>query len=237
MPLFPDLDALEAYVDTNITANGVEAITGPINNTALNGCIEFIRKSPLNWAKALVVINDASPLVLADEYLGVVVINGSLATPISISWGDNIYNQYVFINQTATAIPLVVPSVYYGLLNGQAIDNIPANTAITVFKAKNDLWVQGDNMGTSTGTAQKQPQTYIVGTTPGAPTVGASTWTLPAFANSWVVLILARSIIVDMTDAGDGGAFITKLLGSSTLTITNWTWQNGDILSYILITP
>lgn len=237
MPLFPDIDALENFVDTNIVANGMELITGPINNQALNGCIEFIRKSPLNWSKAAVYNNDPSAIVLSDQYLGVVVFSGAIATPASISWGDNIYNEYVFINMTSSAIPLGTPSFYYGLLGGQAIDNIPANTAITVFKAANDLWVQGDNMGTSTGAAQKQPLTYIVGTTAGAPVAGTSTWTLPAFANSWVVLCMARSIIVDMTDAGDGGAFITKLLGSSTLTINNWVWQPGDILTYILITP
>lgn len=233
MPLFPDIDALENYVDTNIVANGSELITGPINNTALNGCIEFIRKSPLNWSKALVE-SGGGDISLTDEYLGVVVF--STVTPNSLSFGDNIYNEYVFINMTSAAISLGTPSFYYNT-SGQAIDIIPANTAINIFKATNDLWVQGNNTGGGSGSTQKQPKTFIVGTTVNAPLAGDNTWTLAEFVNSYVVLVLGRSIVVDMTDAGDGGAYITKPIASDTLTITNWTWNTGDILSYILITP
>lgn len=233
MPSFPDIDALQSYVDTNITANGVEAITGPINNSALNGCIEFIKKSPLNWAKASVE-NTGGDIVLSDDYLGVIVF--SSVTPDSLSFGDNIYNQYVFINMTTGAIPLDTPSFYYNLL-GQAISEIPANTAITVFKAENDIWVQGDNMGTSSGIAQKQPKTYKVGVTNGAPVAGTSTWQLAAFLNSWVVVIMDRSVILDMEDVGEGAQYITKALDSDTLNISNWQWIDGQILSFILITP
>lgn len=233
MPLFPDIDAVQAYVDTNIIANGAEYITGPINNKALNGCIEFIRKSPLNWAKASVE-NVGGDIVLSDDYLGVVVF--STAIPDSLSFGDNIYNEYVFINMTSGPIQLDTPSGYYNLA-GQFISVIPANTAINLFKAANDIWVQGNNTGSGGGSTQKQPKTYIVGSTVGAPVAGTSVWQLGAFLNSYVVLVMARSIIVDMTDVGDGGAYIDKPLASDTLTIVNWIWNDGDILSYILITP
>lgn len=234
MPLFPNIDALENYVDTNIIANGVEAITGPINNTALNGCIEFIRKSPLNWGKAQLEMIGGD-VVLSDNYLGVVVF--SSVTPDSLSFGDNIYNEYVFVNMTASAIPLAGSQVYYNLL-GQAIDNIPANTAISISKATNDLWVQSNNMGTSSGIAQKQPRTFIVGTTPGAPTAGTNTWTLAAFENSYVTMTINRNN-ADLIDTGDGSPYITKDLDSDTLTVGNYTggWVLGDILTITLITP
>lgn len=232
MPIvFPDIDSLEAYVDANITANGIEAITGPINNNALNGCIEFIRQSPLNWAKASIESSGG------DIIASTPVVVFSSVTPDSLTWGDNIYNEFVFINMTVSEIPLSGSLVYYNLL-GQAIDNIPPNTAITVFKAANDLWVLGDNLGTSSDIAQKQPLTFKVGTTTGAPTIGANTWTLSSFLNSYVVLFVNRTI-VDLMDANDGNPYITKALATDTLTISNYFggWNDGDVLTFILITP
>jgi len=233
MPIvFPDIDALEAYVDANIIANGVEQITGPINNNALNGCIEFIRQSPLNYAKAS--IENTAGAVIAST--AVVVFTGS--TPASLTWNDNIYNEYVFVNMTASDIPLLGLLVYYTPL-GTVASTIPANTVINVFKAANDLWVQGNNLGSSTpSTPQKQPLSFVVGITANAPTVNTFTWTLPAFQNSWVVLFIGN-LLVDMSDSGDGSPFISKVLASDTITISNYGtgWNNGDKISYILITP
>lgn len=234
MPLFPDIDALESYVDTNIIANGVEYITGPINNVALNGCIEFIRKSPLNWGKAQLEIAGGD-IVLTDDYLGVVVFDTII--PDSLSFGDNIYNEYVFINMTSGAIQLDTPSFYYNL-TGQAISTLPANSVTNLFKVSNDIWVLGNNSAGGSGSTQKQPKTYVVGTTPGAPTAASSVWQLAAFENSYVFLQVNRQN-VDLSDAGDGGPYITKALASDTLTISNFGagWNAGDVLTYILITP
>jgi hypothetical protein len=232
MPLFPDIDALETYVDTNIIANGVEYITGPINNKALNGCIEFIRKSPLNWGKARLEVSGGD-IVLTDDYLGVVVF--STVTPDSLSFGDNIYFQYVFINMTTGAIPLDTPSFYYNT-TGQAISSLPANSVTVLYKVTNDIWVIGDSAGGGGGSTQKQPLTYKVGTTPGAPLAGTSTWQLPAFLNSYVTLFIGNAF-TPLSDQGDGFPYVTKPLASDTLTVTNYTWNNGDSLSFILITP
>lgn len=232
MPLFPDIDALEAYVDTNIIANGVEYITGPINNKALNGCIEFIRKSPLNWAKARLEVSGGD-IVLTDDYLGVIVFN--TVVPTSLSFGDNIYNEYVFINMTSGAIPLDDPTFYYNTF-GVPVSTLPANSVTVLFKAANDIWVVGNNAGGGSGSTQKQPLTYKVGTTVGAPVAGTSTWQLPAFLGSWVALFLGNAL-TPMSDQGDGLPYVTKALGSDTLTITNYSWNDGDTLSYILITP
>lgn len=88
------------------------------------------------------------------------------------------------------------------------------------------------------GSAQRQPLSFVVGTTVGAPTAETLIWTLPAFENAYVVLFLGNTI-VDMSDSGDGTPYITKTLSSDTLTISNYGtgWSNGDKLSYILITP
>ena len=101
MPLFPDIDALQNYVDATMTANGSGDITGPENNNSLSGCIEFIRQSPLNWEKALVV-NSGGVVVT-----NIPVVVFITVTPTSLSFGSNIYNQFVFVNMTSGAIPLV----------------------------------------------------------------------------------------------------------------------------------
>ncbi len=236
MPLpsqtFPDFPSLLAYINANIKPNGNEEITGILHNNVENGLLTFIEQSPLNWEKADVV-NSASAQVAQRP---VVVFTGS--TPASITWVDNIYNEYVFINMTVLPIPILGSLGYYNL-SGQFIQEIPANTAINIFKASNDLWVQGNNSSTGGGgSVQRQPNTYIVGTTPGAPTAGTNTWTLPVFLNAYVVLIVNR-VPIDLIDSGDGSPFITKPLISATLTIGNYStgWNNGDILTYILITP
>jgi len=232
MPLFPDIDSLELYVDTNIIANGSEYITGPINNKALNGCIEFIRTSPLNWAKARLEVGGGD-IVLADDYLGVVVFDTVI--PDSLSFGDNIYNQYVFINMTSGEIQLDDPTFYYNLF-GVPVSTLPANAATVLFKAANDIWVLGNNPGSGSGGNQKQPLTYKVGTTPGAPAAGTNTWQLPAFVGSYVSLFLGNALM-PMSDQGDGLPYMSKPLASDTLTVTNYNWSDGDTLSYILITP
>lgn len=232
MPIvFPNIDALETYVDTYIIPNGNNEISGEENNNSLNGCIQFIRESPLNWEKASI---ESGGGVIAASTPVVVFIT---TTPTSLTWADNIYNEYVFINWLTAAIPIGGSQGYYNLL-GQYITEVPANTAISIFKASNDLWVQGTNLGTSSGIAQKQPLTYKVGTTSGSPTAGAMTWTLPAFLNSYVTLWI-NGTKAHQSDMGDGTPYITKALASNVLTIGNYStgWNTGDILDFILITP
>ena len=227
---FPNFAALMAYINQYIITNGLGLIEGVEHNNVENGLLTFIEQSPLNWATAEIVSSGGN--VVAPAPVTVFLTT----TPTGLTWNDNIYNEYVFINMTSNNIPLSNSMVYYNT-SGQAVNYIPANSSVDIFKASNDLWVQGYVSGTSTGTAQKQPMTYVVGSTPNAPTAGTNTWQLPTFANSWVILVIARSIFVDMTNAGDGGPYITKALASDTLTINNYTFQTGDILSYILITP
>ncbi len=81
---------------------------------------------------------------------------------------------------------------------------------------------------------QKEPKTYIVGATGGAPTANTNTWVLPAFVNSWIVLML-NGQPVPVSDPLNGSYYTTKVLGSNTLTITNYLYQDGDVLTYITL--
>lgn len=232
--IFNTIAQWENYVNTQIITNGNEEITGEIGNNAYNGAVKFVKQSPLNWSKAA-IYSSGGVISLADNFLGVAIFSGT--TPTSLTWGDNFYNEYVLINMTSDAIALSGSLVYYNLY-GQAIDEISPNTAVNIFKASNDLWVAGSNPGGGTGSAQKQPQTYIVGTTSGAPTAGTLIWQLSAFLNSYVTLRVNRGD-TDLIDTGDGSPYITKPLASDTLTIGNYGtgWNDGDILTFTLITP
>lgn len=109
-----------------------------------------------------------------------------------------------------------------------------ANTQPVIIR----LIIRGGNEGGGGGggAVQKQPKSYKVGTTTDAPTAGTSIWSLSEFENSYVVLFL-NGRQVPLSDIGDGSPYLTKVLSSTTITITNYAWQTGDELTYILITP
>lgn len=92
--------------------------------------------------------------------------------------------------------------------------------------------VFGTATGGGGGTVE-EPLSYLVGTTANAPVAGTSTWQLTAFLNNYVTIYLGGQI-VNQSDMGDGSPYITKAVDSDTLTITNYQWQNGDVLQYII---
>jgi hypothetical protein len=232
---FTTIAQWENYLNTNIVTNGAEEITGLIGNNAYNGAVTFIKQSPLNWSKAD-IYSLGGDIDLQNIFLGVAVF--ITTTPDSLSFGDNFYNQYVFINMTAASIPLGTPSGYV-TASGTTINVIPANSVVILMKAENDIWIQINSSSGGGGSVQKEPKTYIVGTDTGAPTALSSIWALPAFVNSYVVLFVNGGK-ANQKDGGQGNPYITKAsLASDTITIGNYTggWQNGDVLDYILITP
>jgi len=79
-----------------------------------------------------------------------------------------------------------------------------------------------------------EPKSYLVGTTANAPTNGATTWVLADFENAYVALFLNGQKVYNQ-DMGNGAPYITKVLASTTVTITNATFTTGDVVEYILI--
>lgn len=238
MPAYPTIvfntiPEWEAYVNTYIVTNGAEEISGVIGNNAYNGAVKFVKQSPLNWSKGA-IYPSGGDIVLDNFFLGVAIF--ITTTPDSLTWNDNFYNQYVLINQTSQSIPLAGLLVYYDL-NGNPIDFIPANSAVVIYKATNDLWIATQS-GSGGGSSQKQPDSYQVGATAGAPVAGQSTWTLPVFANSYVCLFLGNTLI-PFRDFGLGLPYLKPKSGlsSDTIEIGNYSWNDGDALSFILITP
>lgn len=230
---FNTISQWENFLNTNIILNGNEEITGTKGNTAYNGAVTFIKKSPLNWSKAA-IYSGGGDIVLDDIFLGVAIFLTN--TPDSLSFNENFYQEYVLINMTAFDIPLDTPSGYYNA-SGQVVQSIPANSAVNLFLAVNDIWVLGGGgTGGGGGSAQKEPKSYTVGETAGAPTAGTSTWTNAAFLNSWVILFIGNTL-TPLSDQGNGLPYSSKPLASDTLTLNNATFQDQDGLSVIIITP
>jgi len=152
------LSQLKAYIDTYIVPNGQGLILGVEHNNVENALLKYILQSPLNWSKSQVV-----------SFGGVFAINKPVtifysSVPTSVSWSDNIYNEFVIVNATNSVIPLASGTYYYDI-NFQQKTSIPAKTSLTLCKAESDLWFQvnGSTLG-ATG-LQMIPQRiqFVVG--------------------------------------------------------------------------
>ena len=128
---FPNFAALMAYINQYIITNGLGLIEGVEHNNVENGLLTFIEQSPLNWATAEIVSSGGN--VVAPAPVTVFLTT----TPTGLTWNDNIYNEYVFINMTSNNIPLSNSMVYYNT-SGQAVNYIRANSSVDIFKASND---------------------------------------------------------------------------------------------------
>ena len=131
---FNTFDELEDYVNTYIIPNGMQLIEGQEHNNVEIGLIDFIRKSPLNWETAKV--ESSGGAISASRPVNVFIST----VPTSLTWADNVYNEFVFINTTAGDIPLLSGTYYYDI-NLQAVDFIPAKSIVNIAKASNSLWV------------------------------------------------------------------------------------------------
>lgn len=69
---------------------------------------------------------------------------------------------------------------------------------------------------------------YIVGTTPGAPTAGTSTF-VSALLTNWRIRLKVNKIIMSKAD-WNGNPYYSKPLVSDTLTLTGMTWTTGDLI-------
>lgn len=129
---FPTFQDLLNYINTYWVTNGVEEITGVIGNDVVNGLLTFIEKSPLNWQTADIASSGGA--VNVTRPITVIMT----ATPTSLTWSDNIYNEYVFINTTLGDVPTT--QTYYDI-NLAAVNKIPAKSVINICKAKNGQWI------------------------------------------------------------------------------------------------
>lgn len=185
---FPTFNDLLTYINTFWITNGMEEITGVIGNDVVNGLLTFVEKSPLNWNKAK--IESTGGIVSVSRPISVFMTN----TPTSLSWPDNIYNEYVFINTTANNIPLAAGFSYYDI-NLSPVTNVRAKSRLNIVKANNNLWIQRDG-GAGDGTSGILPFDIAkkVDGQPGSPIAGLTTYQNDDLINaSGVVAIIVNN--------------------------------------------
>lgn len=150
---FNSFNDLQVYINTYWVTNGVGDITGIVGNNVVNALLTFIEESPLNYGRAKVISTGGS--VLLDRPVN--VINGT--PPSTVSFGDNIYNEFTIVNMTAANIPLAAGVTYYDV-NSNIITYIPRRQVLSVSKAENNLWIQTNNFSTNGGSVTF-PKIYI----------------------------------------------------------------------------
>ena len=155
---FNTFDDLLAYINALWITNGNQEITGLIGNNVVNGLLTFIRESPLNYQRAKV--SSTAILYAATQPVNIFTVT----PPISVSFGDNIYNEYTFVNATGHDIPLLAGMSYYDV-NLNQITYIPSNQIVNISKAQNGLWIQTNNLATSATFYEEEDFTVQAGGT------------------------------------------------------------------------
>lgn len=135
---FNNFAQLLAYINSLWITNGNQEITGVIGNNVVNGLLTFIEQSPLNYQRAKV----SSTAIHFGTTQPVNVFSGT--PPIDVSFGDNIYNEYTFVNATGVDIPFVAGLSFYDV-NLNQITYIPSNQILNISKTQNGSWIQTNN--------------------------------------------------------------------------------------------
>lgn len=147
----PTLQQIINYINTYITTNGVNAITGEENNTAL----VYLANAILNYS-----VNGS--LAGISSSTGVVPLSKPITlfstAPTSVNWPDNFQFEYYIINATGVNIPITSGYSYVDQY-GTTQTTIPARTSIHIVKATNGTWVQANNLGSGGGSGNLPPLT------------------------------------------------------------------------------
>lgn len=141
---FPNITALRNYVNTYFNTNGVNAITGMEDNTALNGIIDYILNSMIN--NDFVSIISTGGVVVLPTPMNII----TSVLPTSIQWTSNFQNEYYIVNGLGVNVPLAAGFTYIDAF-GTVQTVIPARTAIHIAEAENGSWIQMNNVGGGSG--------------------------------------------------------------------------------------
>lgn len=128
-----------AYVNSVITTNGANAITGGENNQALVNLATAVLNYTVNGQSA--VISTSTGVVALSKPVTLFSVAAA-----SISWTDNFSLEYYIINATSSNIPISVGFSFVDQF-GTTQTAIPARTAIHIAKAANGSWIQVNNLG------------------------------------------------------------------------------------------
>lgn len=137
---FNNLQDLLDYINTFYVTNGNEDIDAVIGNNIVNALGNFFPKYAVNGNTA--DIKSTGGAVVLDRPMTVIMTT----VPTTLTWLDNVQNEYYIINATGFNIPLLSGTRYYDqYLTAQTF--IPARTTIHISKVKNGNWIFAGNLG------------------------------------------------------------------------------------------
>lgn len=244
---FNTIAELIAYINETIVPNGANEITGEEHNNVENGLAYFIVKSILNNDRATIV-SGGGVVVLPAPFT---VISG--AVPTSISWTDNIYNEYYIVNATGSSVPIANGYSFYDTYGTQQT-TIPARSIVQIVKAKNNNWFQAntivgassDGLPPQTGHAGEilftdgtnaywddVASTIPAGPITSLPTVGFNPGT-NLTANQWITAVFYRLAISvqpqsQSVSSGASVSFSVTAIGGTTPYTYQWKRNGTDI--------
>lgn len=147
----PTLAQIIAYINQYINTNGVNAITGAENNTAL----VYLANAILNYSVngSLAGISSSTGVVPLSKPITLFSV-----VPASINWPDNFQFEYYIINATGSNIPITSG---YSFVDQYGVPQtiIPARTSIHIAKSTNGQWIQVNNLGAGGGSGNLPPET------------------------------------------------------------------------------
>lgn len=170
-------DQYLTYVNNNWVTNGQGDITGVIGNNVVNALYQYVYKAPFN-SQLVTVVSQSSPYTAIN---GITRFSGT--APASLAFGDNVWNEWQFINATSSPIPFTSGLGYFDI-NNSFRTSIPARSTIRIGKATNSQWVQtgGDAAGGQVVTSLRDYPQFTVGAA-GAPTLTNNGKTLTILDN------------------------------------------------------
>lgn len=141
MPLpiqsYNTITTLRNAINTYLVPNGSGDINATEINNVLNSVVDFLAASSVNGGLAKIE-QSGGAIVLSN---GVTIVKTTI--PTSLTWIDNIYNQWVIINQLSSSIPLLSGLSYVDIF-GTVQTSIPANTTVNLYKVSNGQWVNSN---------------------------------------------------------------------------------------------
>lgn len=195
----PSIDDEIAYILQFWIQNNVQAITGTIGQNVVWNLAQFIKQNPENYRKAS-VITDANINYTTQSRECIIIFTNNSAG--SVDFGDNIWNKWVFVNQTNNTRTIAGGKFYYDL-NGTARISIAPRKTVYIAKGDDDFWYEILNTS-STNNPVYPPLVFVVDRgEPNDPVSGTSIWQndnligLGATNNNYIQIVLDGGIITN----------------------------------------
>lgn len=132
-----DIDQEIAYILANWYQNNSQLITGTIGQNVVWNLAQFIKQNPENYQRATVVTTNGNYTPNKDQCIIIFTNNSSGG----LTWIDNRWNKYYFVNVTNNIRTFFNGKFYYDI-NGATQTTLPARATLYLAKGDDDYWYQ-----------------------------------------------------------------------------------------------